>query len=431
MSLPRPTLRWLTYFIPILFGTGVSLVLFNLASDRDLWTSWSAWLPYGFWPVFHDLDVTLQHLREAAAGGDPLGDPKSEFAYPRAVLALHHLGIQYVPSEWLGLAQSIVVVIGVVLVLRPSTVLGATLTSLLFLTPPILLGFERANLDFPLFLLCAASATVWARSRTMRTLSIAVGGLMLAALLKLHPVFAVIGAVFADSGRRRLMWLTGLALLLAYWCINRADLGLIAQKVPVWTWGSWGCLLFFVRLERFFELDREAYVWLANAKWPLIALITYGISAVVAFGVGIRFSGAFASVRWPRRECAYFWVGAAMCCGSFAGANIAYRWIFVLLSIPLLLRGINVADRSVAMWSRLTLAAVSFSLLAPLHANRGMFLLVQFANWSCILLLIVGCAALRYAPRSGRVAVEPIPPVRPERLRDLKASKVERQPADV
>lgn len=167
--------------------------------------------------------------------------------------------------------------------------------------------------------------------------------------------------------------------------------------MPVSTWGSSGCLLFFVRLERFLELDRAAYVWLLDARWPLIAVITYAFAAMAAVSVGLRMGPRFAPVRWRAQDCTWYWVGASICCGSFVGANLAYRWIFVLLAVPLLIRAAGVPDRVVATWSRLTLVAIAMSLLAPLRADRVLFLATQFANWSCILLLIAGCAALRRA----------------------------------
>jgi hypothetical protein len=155
--------------------------------------------------------------------------------------------------------------------------------------------------------------------------------------------------------------------------------------------------LFFSRLERFLAMNRESYFWLHDVKWPLIALMTYLLAAGGACLIGRRLSRSFAGITWRPRDYTCYWVGAAICCGSFAGANIAYRWIFVVLTLPLLLRLASAPQPHVAIWSRLTLGAIALSLLAPLHVDRELFLIIQFANWSCILLLIVGCAAMRTA----------------------------------
>ncbi len=404
--------RWL-YLIPLGIGLLAAGTLFRLAWDQELWERASPWLPYGQWPAYGDLAVTLQHLDEAAAGLDPLSDPESEYAYPRAVLALHHLGLQHLSSNWLGLLQNLAVVAGVVLLLRPRTLPGAVACGLLFVAPPMVLGFERANLDFLLFLLCAAAGIAWARAASPPALVLPLAGLLAAAVMKLHPVFALGAAVLVERGRRRLVWLAGLAALLAYWAATHADFALIAPKLPVTSWGSWGCLSFFVRLERFLSGDRATYVWAADTPWNLVAVTTYALLVAGAYLLGRRWAGAFATAGFAPRDTALYWIGAAICCGSFAGANIAYRWIFVLLTLPLLLHAARQADRRVARWARLALVAIAVSLAIPLNAHRNAFLVAQLANWSCILLLIAGGAALqRTAFPAVRVAPGVDRPVR-------------------
>jgi len=376
-------------------GLLVAGALFRISWDQSLWEQSSAWLPYGQWPAYGDLAVTLQHLDEAAQGKDPLSDPNSEFAYPRAVLALHHLGLQNLSVNWLGFLQNVAVVIGVVALLRPRSIPGAIGCGLLFAAPPILLGFERANLDFLLFLICVAAGIMWARARSLPGLVLPVAGLIAAAVMKLHPVFALVTAAVIERGRRRFVWLTGLGLLLGYWALTHGDFALIGPKLPVTAWGSWGCLGFFLRLERYLSGDRATYTWVADTPWNLVAVATYALLAVGAYVFGRRLARNFGAAGLPPRDVALYWIGAAICCGSFVGANIAYRWVFVLLTLPLLLQAARVGDRRVASWGRLALVAIAVSLAIPLNAHRNAFLIAQFANWTSILLLIVGGAALQ------------------------------------
>lgn len=397
----------------MLFGTAVALVLFGLGNDSILWERWSAWLPLGKWPIYGDLHITLVHLTEAVNGLDPLGDPESEFAYPRAILALRHLGVHNIPWGWIGLLQGLAVVVVLVKVLRPTTLLGSLATGLLFLAPSMILGFERANLDFALFILCTASASWWARGRTAPDMLAPAAGLVIAAVLKLYPVFVIATAAILETGKRRLVWLAAAALVLSIWLLHWSDFALIGPKLAVTSWGSFGCLVLFIRLERFLGLDREAYVWLADARWPLIAVITYAVLAIAALSVGRRLAPQFARTVWRPRECSYFWIGAAICCGSFAGANFVYRWVFVLLTLPLLLHATQVPSRVIAGWARLTLAAIVISLFAPMNPYRGTFLLVQAANWSCILLLITGAGALMTTAYPRNKSISPSTPRRP------------------
>jgi hypothetical protein len=381
-------------------GAAISTLLFRMATDRDLWAAWSGWFPTALQPVFHDLSITLRHLHEAAAGADPLGDPESDFAYPRAILLLRHLGLHHAPAEWLGLLQGLILTLGVVIVLRPLTPRRALGTSLLLFTPPILLGFERGNLDFPIFLLCAAAAWQWSRSAGLRNLVWPIAAATAGALLKLYPVFAMCGAALAETGRRRLMWLVGIALVTAYWHFNYAELCLVVSKVPVATGGAWGCLVFFARLERYVTADPAAFGWLAQVNWLVVAVIAYAVSVVAAAVAGFRLADRFDSTRANSTEWTHYWVGALICCGSFVAVNFAYRWVFVLMAIPLLLRCVRSPERAVALWSRATMAAVLLSLAAPLKSAGVMFALIQAVNWGCVMLLIVGCTAFRVTPKS-------------------------------
>jgi len=400
-SIRQPAPGWITpkrvrlYSIPLVMGLLVAGALFRISWDQSLWEQSSAWLPYGQWPAYGDLAVTLQHLQEAAQGEDPLSDPTSEFAYPRAVLALHHFGLQDLSVNWLGFLQNIAVVIGIVALIRPRSIPGAFACGLLFVAPPMVLGFERANLDFLLFLMCAVAGITWARATSLSRLGLPISALIAAAVMKLHPVFALVTAAVLERGRRRLVWLAGLGLLLGYWALTHADFALIGPKLPVTAWGSWGCLGFFLRLDRYLSGDRATYTWVADTPWNLVALGTYALLGVAAYLVGRRLARTFGAAGFSHREVALYWIGAAICCGSFAGANIAYRWIFVLLTLPLLLQSARAEDRRVATWGRLAVVAIAVSLAVPLNAHRHAFLIAQFANWSCILLLIVGGAALQ------------------------------------
>ncbi len=388
-----PILKW--QILPVLVAAGLAACFYSLASDPELWAILSHWTAYLGWPVFGDLGITLTHFHQADAGIDPLSDPTSEFAYPRAVLALRHLGIHHLPLPWLGAFQAVAAMSGIVLVLRPKAFKRSIATAMLFLTPPIMLGLERGNLDFVLFLICVLSALSWSKARSPQGLVYPIIGVSVAALMKLYPIFAIMGAALAEHGKRRLMWLASIVVVLGYWALNQDEIGLIAQKIPVTSSASWGCLVLFVRLDRFLSADPHSYVWLANVRWPLIALLTYVASALIACRIGSRLRARLLTATWEPREWCYYWLGAAICCGSFAGSNFAYRWIFVILTLPLLIRFMYNPDRYIALWARVSVGSLIVSFLAPLSADRWVFLFSQVANWTCILCLIVGGAALR------------------------------------
>lgn len=386
--------------LPLACGTLLSTLLFFMALDDATWAAWSSFFPFALQPVFHDLAVTLQHLHEADRGLDPLSDPHSEFAYPRAVLLLRFLGLHHIPTAWLGLAQGIALTAAVVFVLRPNTPRRAVAATLLFFTPPFRLGLERGNLDFALFVICAAAAWQWARSGRRRKLAWPVTAAISAALLKLYPIFALAGGALAETGRRRIIWLGAIAVVIGYWCLDSTELALILGKFPVSTGAAWGCLVFFARVERFAASHPELFGWSADLSWSLVGVTLYLGAATAAAFLGLRLAPHFAAVRIPRLEWTNYWVGALICCGSFLTANLAYRWIFVLLTLPLLLRCMRSTHAIVALWSRSAVAAVLISLAAPLDASGLAVAVIHAANWLCVLLFICGCTALRVTAKS-------------------------------
>lgn len=382
----------------------MSALLFRMATDIETWSVWSAWFPLAVRPVFHDLWITLQHLREASMGLDPLGDPNSQFAYPRSVLLFRHFGLHHVPAEWLGALQAAFLTIGIVLVMRPLTARRAVATSLIFVSPPVMLAFERANLDCAIFLLCAVAAWQWSRSRQLRRLAVPLMALAVGAVLKLYPIFAMIGGAFAETGRRRMAWLGTIALVAAYWYFNRAELELVAAKVPLAVSAAWGCLVFFTRVDQYVAEHTDRFPWLVDVNWPPIALSTYAVLVVVAAIAGLRLAPRFTNIRVGGTEWTYYWVGALIYCGSFVGTNFAYRWVVIIMTLPLLLRCMRSREMAVAIWARAAVASVVLSLGAPLRSEGAIFVLIQGLNWSCALLLVLGCTAMRVTPKSRMLA---------------------------
>lgn len=394
------SLRYFWAVLPLACGVAISTLLLHMATDPAAWEAWSGWFPFAMWPVFHDLSVTMQHLHEADLGLDPLANPTSDFAYPRAVLLLRYLGLHSLPNEWLGFFQGILLTLTVVFVVRPQTAWRALGVSVLFFTPPIIFGFERGNLDFVLFMLCVVAAWQWSRSERLGRLFWPVALMSAGAVLKLYPLFAMFGGALAETGRRRQVWLGGIAIVLGYWALNLPELNLVLRKLPIAVEAQWGCLVLFTRVEDFVNLRSDSLGVLAGVSWTSLALPAYALAAAVAAWVGMRLAGRFRSTTIPGTEWAYYWVGALICCGAFAGINYAYRWVFVLLTLPLLLRCVRSPEPAVALWARMALIAVLISLAAPLSSASGVFLFFQAANWSCILLFIVGCVALRVTEKS-------------------------------
>ncbi len=375
---------WLWTLLPAACGLALAQVLFAMASDNEIWLKGAWWLWYPFQPLYGDLAVTLQHLSEAQRGLDPLGDPTSEFAYPRAVLALRYLHLQDVPSAWLGTWQALVWMAAVIFVLRPRSAGRAVLTALIFFAPPVAFALQQSNIDLALFVVCVVVAVLWARPGNMQRLFWSATLTLLAALLKLYPAFVLIGGAWTDTAKRRLVWVTAMMVAGSYWLTHAEELRLVMSKFHLGYGFSWGCLVVFNRQ----DLSDLPRLW-------LIAGSLYTVGFLAAAGIGWRLAREFKSNGANLTEWAYYWIGSAICCGSFLATNYGYRWVFALLTLPLLLRVAQTSQFTAALWARITLTACAISLAAPPNAKHALFFVVQAANWAYVLLLVVGYVAMR------------------------------------
>lgn len=382
---------WWWTALPALVGLILTSFLFTLAHDQQAWTNHNRWLWFPQWPVFSDLSVTLQHFRDADRGLDPLTDPGSHFGYPRAALALRHLYLQDFSSAWVGAFQALIWMLAVIYILRPRTMRRSILTALLFISPPVWLGLERGNIDLMLFVLCVVSAVWWARSSTIAGLLWPVTAISGAALLKIYPVFALIGGIWVETGRKRLVWLGAFAAVTGYWLFNLEEISLVLSKFPVAENASWGCLIGLKKILSFQPITSgDGTLW----AWAM-GLGVYAIGFLTAGALGHGFAWKFETTRTERADWAYYWIGSAICCGSFVASNYAYRWVFALLTLPLLLRMTGATRLLASIWARATLLTLALSLGAGWGGRVQVFITEQVANWAYILLLVFGCFALR------------------------------------
>lgn len=404
----RSHLPWLWALLPVLAGLCICEVLYQFAIDHDLWFPWRnapwsrLWTSTSSpqWPFFTDLATTLDHFRIADQGRDPLSDPQTTYAYPRAFLLLRHLRVQDLPSALVGSLQAGIWMIAVIFVLRPRSFFRAVLTTALFVAPPFVLGLEQGNVDMMLFVLLLIAAVGWSRATHVRSRLWPIGLILVAAFLKMYPVFVLAGGAWADRGRRRLAWVAAMAVVGTYWALHAEEIRLVMSKFELGYGSSWGCLLIF---SHGFPYDIP-HLW-------QVAVATYAGAFLLTVALGVLSARHFRDCTVPRREWTYYWLGAAICAGCFLTTNYDYRWVHALLTIPLLLRVVRMRRVLPAVWAGLTLLALAISLGFPLelHPLHKPFMIVQWANWAFVLLLAFGFVAIR-SPHLDRAVAEPAAP---------------------
>ena len=326
---------------------------------------------------------------------DLLADPTSSFAYPRAFLLLRYLHVQDLPAPVVGTVQAAIWMATVIFVLQPRSFFRAILTTAIFFAPPYVLGLEQGNVDMALFVLMTGAAVLWSRSTSLGHTLWPVAAALFAAFLKMYPAFVLAGGAWTETGRRRLLWVGAMVTVGSYWAVNPEEIRLVMSKFDLGNGSSWGCLLIFSKTFLF----NIPHLW-------LVAVIVYSAAFLVAVTVGSLFSGRFRDCTLERKEWAFYWFGASICCGAFLTTNYDYRWVHALLTVPLLLRTVRTRSLVPFLWAFVTMIALGISLSFPLylHPLRKPFMIVQVANWTYVLLLAFGFVAMRPHYITGNAA---------------------------
>jgi hypothetical protein len=354
---------------------------------------WNAtWRSFGVTPLqpeFFDMHVINDYAACAAAGVDayaPQACNVDNFNIPSTWLWLGYLGVDGTDSTYL--AAIMIALAGVVLTLlvraRPWFAGVAVLAGAI--SPSVMMGVERGNLDLLIFALVGTAALIYREVIATRSLA-AVALLMLGVALKLFPLFCVslvtrlskvsitIACIFALIGAAYLAW-------------TFDELALIRRNVPTTFILSYGYKTFFLGFDHVRDEAALSPLNLADTWLPaFMVVICLACAIAVAASSVVREKGWF-SIDGTVAGTAFLF-GAGIYCGTYLlGSNFDYRLIFLLLCMPQLLDW-NLSRRD----GRLIEKCLMVTVLAVLWLNgsadgHGTFLLLpQILNWLLFLLL--------------------------------------------
>ena len=326
-------------------------------------------IPVGTHP-FYDFYVIPSAAAKCAAAGEPYpyvtcGYQATNFNYPPIWLLLGKLGVSGADAIWLAVCFELTAIILLVLLLRGYS-LGLGFVALpLVLSPSVVLGFERGNIDIVEWIAVCLAALLYSERRKL-ALAACIGFLMLAVAIKFLAVFCCAIII-------RLRWsaiattvaLIGFTVLYLYSLAT--VLPLIRSITPVSPYISYGYIIIFNRLEFLyaprFGLDLAGL----TQSWIPVVCVTLVIVAAVASALVIWRSGRrhLCRISDDRTGTAFIF-GAGIYCGSFLllGTSFAYRLIFLLLCVPQLFDWIERAgsDRTSRRTSWLLLACFAVSM---------------------------------------------------------------------
>jgi hypothetical protein len=302
-----------------------------------------AWGHFGVWtlsPSFLDMR-SITSAWECVRNGlavlsanpcDPLRRPAN---YPAIWLLPSHLGLGQNSTVALGIVTAVLFFGAAVAVIPRHAKIGDGIVyGLALCSPSVMLGVERGNVDLLVFAVIVAAMTLFRRHDRTATATPVL--LLFAAILKLFPILSA-PVLLRLRGRRGIYAFS--AVVAAFGVYALATLGTIREirrVVPQTTVYSYGI--------------KPVGEWAANL------FSTYGIHLVGAVWDWLLVGGIIAvalAVQSPlqrqlrtddedgatRRDLDFFVVGGLIFVGTFfLFQNFEYRLIFLLLTVPQLLR---------------------------------------------------------------------------------------------
>lgn len=351
--------------------------------------TWKLWRVHAAWPPFFDAQVITAAAESWRQGHDPLLENPADsigrpLNYPRLWHLAFRLGLVPANATWLGaimLGAFTASLVG--FVLRHRDVSPWWFAAALF-SPAVLLGVERGNSDLLMFaLMAAALAALRVQRRGLAAVAIIGAG-----ALKLFPFAAVI-ALVGEKRRPSLIW-TAIVLgsAIVYLALTWSDLALIRAATPHPVEFAYG-----------WSVLPDAMAGLGNGNLRMVQWLLrcgFVVAAVIALATWFRSSREANAVPDPGEDQSAliaFRMGAAAFVGTFLlGGNFRYRMVFLLLTLPQLVRWTRTVNWRRQAWLALGAAYVGlWSERAGGQQPAGQWralLIGQTGDWVLFLALI-------------------------------------------
>ena len=318
----------------------IGLTMILLAFGRIV--GWDAtWRAFGVTPLqppFFDMHIINDYAACAAKGMDayvPHSCNGVNFNIPPTWLWLGSLGIAGTDSDWMSVVMIGAAAIVMVMLFSGGPWLNGVIALAALVSPSVMMGVERGNLDLLVLTLVGASALIYDERRLASSLAV-VGLLSLAIVLKLFPIFCV--SLVARFSKRAFIVACVLAAAgCAYLTLTFQYLVLIRRNVPTTFILSYGYKAIFLGMDHMRDEAGLGPWQLADTWLPFLATAFVLVCAVAVATTSLFTEREFCSID-PSSAGTAFLFGAGIYCGTYLlGTNFIYRLMFLLLCIPQLL----------------------------------------------------------------------------------------------
>jgi len=332
----------IAYFMPIAIAT-------NFFSNYP-----DSWIKFNFiYPLVAKMLPPFADLRVIAAGAECIrlgydvlvANPCDPWKRP-----MNYPPIWSVPASW-GLDQSHTVILGILfgllffslvfVTIKRLNYIEALFYALILCSPSAMLAIERGNNDLIIFILLSLSLLIMKNKTAIwRYFSYII--IMVAAILKLYPIFALITALKEKKRNFTVIFLSIFIAFGIYVVTTFESIILVSKATPRATKISYGGRVIFDVI--FEELDRYFYSFY-NSHIPhfnlikfLLFYLTIALFLLISYLLAKHTENLFQNNKLNINQIEAFRIGSSIYIGTFLiGNNWDYRLIFLLFTIPQIL----------------------------------------------------------------------------------------------
>jgi hypothetical protein len=254
--------------------------------------------------------------------------------YPRIWTWGEHLGLGAGATVPLAIALLAIFFASILWVSRTISVRCALLGSAVLLSPSVMLGVERANIDLIIFVMLLVYVCFVESGRAWQRRG-AYGVLLAAIVAKLYPIAAAIRLLLRPRGDRRWRALVVVAVVAAcYGVLTLHDLRLVSHGTPRDVTLAYGSRVLWAGLD--VGLGDAPVVHFtahrATAYGAVAVMLMLAAAAAAALLIGRR--GASTPPGTTREQSAFVTGGAVFLLTFAIGNDYDYRLVFLLFAVP-------------------------------------------------------------------------------------------------
>jgi len=288
-------------------------------------------------PHFFDMHGVMQQAACASKGYDPYSTnacyPIVPIDIPPIWLWFGHIGIDGSDATWLSALEIAATFVVLVALFKGRSIFFGAIASMAMLSPSVMMGVERGNVDLSILALVAGAALIFQETKARR-FCLTVVVTELAVVLKLFPVFCV--ALAARFSARRIIFALAIAILsLVYLALIANYLPIIRHDAPTTFMLSYGYKVLFLGLDHLRDEAGLSPLGLGDTWVPLtLVAITLILAAATAALLSWRQRSLVCTIANSAAGTA-FCFGSGIYVGTFLlGSNFIYRLMFLLLCLP-------------------------------------------------------------------------------------------------